>query len=88
MMFFLQFSKKTLITRRAAGKIIQLICRTLGNIFYNTTWQVLVSASAVGNQTSVGVTSDLHRKLFDPKCGIISDQHLQKRVGRQKAFKI
>jgi hypothetical protein len=42
---------------------------------------VVVSA-LVENQTSVGLTSDRQgRKLFGPKSEIISDQHLQKRVG-------
>jgi hypothetical protein len=40
--------------------------------------------SAVGNQTSVGLTSDLQgRKLFGPKIRIISGQHVQKGVGRK-----
>jgi hypothetical protein len=61
----------------------------LGNRFYNTTLQVVSAlvgnqTSVVGNQTTVGLTSDQQgQKSFGLKSEIISDQHLQNGVGRK-----
>jgi hypothetical protein len=75
MMLVLQFSKKSIMTGWAFGKLMQLT-HELEIDSTTRSRQVLVSV-LVRNQTSVGLTSDQQgRKLFAFKSEIISDQHL------------